>query len=300
MRGASWKLMRLVTAVAIAVISAGAFAADSEGAAVNLLFIHHSCGGALLAAPGPLAGGGRDAGERCLYDSHPNGGGLRDLLAAAGYRVHQASYGSLIGEDTDLCHWRRKFATQMDRVLRTQRQDALLPDSQTNRIVCFKSCYPNNGFTSAGREPGDPDDCERTVANAKAAYQSLLPLLRAQPEVLFVAITAPPLAPYKPMGLKETIQSWFRRADQSGKLAREFNTWLADRERGWLAGYDQPNVVVFDFYDLLTKAGTSDYLVYLTKHERDSHPNREGNAEAAAAFVPFLARAVAEMGWPQP
>lgn len=266
----------------------------TEGSSVNLLMIHHSCGGQLLAAPGERVGGARGSGERCLYDSHPNGGGLRALLEAAGYRVNQASYESLIGNDTDICHWRAKFATHMDRILRTARQDALLPDGQTNRIVCFKSCYPNNGFESAGREPGDPDDCERTVANAKAAYRALLPLLRAQPDVLFVAFTAPPLAAPKPVGKRQKLMQWLKPDDRGARHARAFNTWLIDHEQGWLAGYDLPNVVVFDYYDILTGHGAAgDHAAYPTRGGHDDHPSSEGNLRAAAAFVPFLAEAVA-------
>lgn len=295
----------ILSLVIVAGLGGAAVAASPEplaagGEPMNLLFIHHSCGGALLAAPGPQVGGAHDSGERCIYDSHPNGGGLRDHLAAAGYRVHQASYGSLIGEDTDLCHWRAKFATQMERILRTERQDALLPEGQTNRIVCFKSCYPNNGFTARGHEPGDPDDCERTVVNAKAAYRALLPLLRAQPDVLFVAFTAPPLAEFKPVGWRQRIKNWLKPVDQGGSLAREFNAWLADREQGWLAQYDLPNVVVFDFYHLLTGEGATDYAAFPTYDGRDSHPSREGNEKVAAAFLPFLSQAVAGMGWQAP
>ena len=267
---------------------------------MNLLFIHHSCGGALMAAPGEVVGGARGSGERCIYESHPNGGGLRDLLTAAGYRVHQASYESLIGNDTDICHWRAKFADHMDRILCTARQDTLLPAGQTNQIVLFKSCYPNNWFTGRGQEPGDPDDCERTVANARAAYRALLPLLEAQPEVLFVAFTAPPMAAPKPVGWRQTLKSWFKPEDRGGKLAREFNTWLVDRERGWLAGYDLPNIVVFDFYHLLTGEGAGDYSAYATRDGRDSHPSRDGNTRAARAFMPFLGQAVAGMGWAMP
>ena len=143
-------------------------AAAAEGSGMNLLFIHHSCGGQLFADPGEAVGGGRDSGEHCIYVSHPYGGGLRGMLEAAGYAVNEASYGSIVGEDTDICHWRAKFTDQMDRILRTERQDALMPDGRTNDVVCFKSCFPNNWFKGRGEEPGDPDDCNLTLANAKA------------------------------------------------------------------------------------------------------------------------------------
>jgi len=253
----------------------------------NLLFIHHSCGGQLLADQGPVSGGSRETGDPCLYVSHPNGGGLRADLEQAGFAVHEASYLSIIGEDTDICHWNRKFRDQMDLVLRTARQDELLPDGQTNAIVAFKSCFPNNGFVSAGTEPGDPDACERTVANAKAAYRALLPYFARHPEVLFVAFTAPPLAEPKPVGIKETFKSWFQ-AKPNADLAREFNAWLA---KDWLAESRPPNVVVFDYYDVLTNHGATNWSAFPTQAGRDSHPSSDGNRRAAEAFVPFLAEA---------
>ncbi len=288
---------RSLVLVVLLVLPLLATAGEGDAAAMptDLLFIHHSCGGQLLADAGPMVGGARDSGERCLYVSHPNGGGLRARLEAAGYTVNEASYGSIVGEDTDICHWRAKFDEGMDRILRTARNDALLPDGRTNRIVVFKSCYPNNGFTGRGAEPGDPDSCELTVANAKATYGALLPLFRENPDVLFIAVTAPPLAEYVPQGMKETVKSWFSKRDQGGDLAREFNAWLAGPD-GWLAGYDLPNVAVFDYYHVLTGDGAGAYAAYPAR-VNDSHPSSEGNMRAADAFLPALDEAVTRMGW---
>ncbi|MBE0565698.1 MAG: hypothetical protein IH621_07075 [Krumholzibacteria bacterium] len=272
---------------------AAASVAPAQEDPVQLLFIHHSVGGALLADAGPVSGGGRDSGERCIYVSHPEGGGLRSDLEAAGFAVNEASYGSTVGEDTDICHWRRKFSEQMDLVLRTRRQDELLPDGVTNQVVVFKSCYPNNGFVAEGGEPGDPDACERTVANAMAAYRALLPEFAAHPEVLFVAVTAPAQAEPRPVGLKAKVKALFAGKPREADLARSFNGWLADAQRGWLADYQGGNVVVFDYYDVLTGHGRSNWSVYPTYDGRDSHPSIEGNRAAAAAFVPFLQQALA-------
>lgn len=263
---------------------------------VNLIFIHHSTGGTLLADAGPQVGGERGSGERCIYVSHPNGGGLRYQLESRGIRVNELSYESELGEDTDICHWRRKFTNHMDQIIRTQKQDMLLPEGETNQIVMFKSCFPNNRFMARGDEPGDPDDCTRTVVNAKAAYRALLPLFRERPDVLFVAFTPPPMAEYEPVGMKDTIKSWFKDTSRGGELAREFNTWLADREQGWLASYSLPNVVVFDYWDILTGPGDGNYLAYPVRRN-DSHPSSEGNTKATTAFMPFLEESVAAMGW---
>ena len=123
----------------------------------NLLFIHHSCGGALLADPGAKTDGAKGSGHRCIYTAHPNGGGLRTLLEKEGYRVNELSYESRLGEDTDIHHWRAKFANHMKDLLRTGQQDEFLPEGQFNSIIVFKSCYPNNDYVGEGSEPGDQE-----------------------------------------------------------------------------------------------------------------------------------------------
>src|SRR5262245_23965099 len=77
-------------------VDLSAFPADAPGRPMHMLFIHHSVGGALLADQGP------EKGQSCIWDTHPSGGGLRKLLGAQGYEVHEASYDSAVGGDTDL------------------------------------------------------------------------------------------------------------------------------------------------------------------------------------------------------
>ena len=124
------------------------FAESPPGQRLDLVFIHHSVGGHWLAAPGP------EAGANCIVTSHPNGGGLRSALEEQGYEVHEASYGSRVGQDTDIVHWPPKFRDQMDQILPCRHQDLPLPDGRRNRIVVFKSCYPNNAFVGPGTPPG--------------------------------------------------------------------------------------------------------------------------------------------------
>jgi hypothetical protein len=266
----------------------------AEQTALDLLFIHHSCGGTLLASPGP------GTGTNCIYTSHANGGDLRKRLEQSGYAVHEASYGSRIGQKTDLFDWLPKFRDQMDDVLACDVQDTRLSEGHRNRIVVFKSCYPNNAFRSEGQPPGNPNGPELTVWNAKATYSALLDEFKKHPEVLFVCVTAPPLAPKTPpQPLWKTVAKALlgRRLSlaEKGRLARQFNTWLASKE-GWLKDYPLKNVAVFDYYDILTGHGKSDLSVYPTDDGFDSHPSREGNEKAAAAFVPFLNEAVRRAG----
>lgn len=272
----------------------GAFSDAPPGAPLPLVFIHHSVGGVLLADPGKP-----DAIADSVWRTHPEGGGLRAGLKAAGYQVHEASYGSFVGHATDLFDWLPKFRDSLNRILKVEENDKSLPGDQQNRIVVFKSCYPNNAFVGDGDPPGDPTGPQLTIANAKSTLGALLPVFAKHPDVLFVYVTAPPLAP----GLAaEPAWKWLlktalgkppaaERLRYQGEAARRFNDWVVSKD-GWLAGSAGKNVVVFDLYDILTGRGRSDLLVYPTGGGLDSHPAAAGNQEVAAAFVPVLNRAV--------
>ncbi len=268
------------------------FSDAPPGGKVEMLFIHHSCGGQMLAPEGP------EAGANCIYRAHPNGGDARALLERAGYVVHEASYGSVVGERTDLFDWLPKFRTQMDRILETRLQDERLAGNTRNQIVAFKSCFPNSDFVGEGREPGDPAGPELTLANAKATMRAVREELARRPDVLFVYVTAPPLAPRLPSAPlwkvlaktvlgRQTTEAQYR---ERARLARAFNDWMKAPD-GWLAGYPGKNVAVFDYFDVLTDAGASNNLRYATGDGYDSHPSATGNRRAASAFVSFLNRA---------
>lgn len=269
------------------------YSSSSPGKPINLLFIHHSTGGQLLADKGP------DIGANCIYKSSPNGGFLRRLLEQNNYIVHEASYGSLIGDKTDICDWHVKFRDQTNKIMTCKQQDDFFNDGTKNTIVMFKSCFPNSWIESDGTEPGDPDSCIQTTANYKATYNSLLEYFNKQPETLFIVVTAPPLA--KPNKMKEYIKRILGRSEggnieKVGKRIRDFNNWLKDPEKGWLKNYKLKNVVVFDYYDILTGHGQSDWSMYPTQGGVDSHPSSEGNSLAAKEFVPFLNKSVHRMG----
>ncbi len=268
------------------------YSSEKPDQPLHLLFIHHSCGGQLFADKG------EDVGENCIYQTHPNGGGLRRLLAENNYIVHEASYGSFIGADTDICHWNKKFRDDMDKVLTCKQQDESFEDETRNSIVVFKSCYPNSWLESDGEVPGDPDSCEKTTANYKATYRSLLSYFKEYPQTLFVVMSAPPLVKpvmYKRDRLINSVKNILGRSDTVDKVGlrtREFNNWLKDMEHGWLKEYDLKNVVVFDLYDILTGYGKSNWSMYGSDNGRNSHPSSEGNSLASKEFVVFLNKAL--------
>ena len=273
---------------------------EPTGQPLRLLFIHHSVGGTLLADQGPEGTG--PYAPQCIWDTHPNGGGLRSLLTGAGYEVHEASYGSRVGESTDLFDWLPKFSDHMDEVLRVDVQDTSLPDDLRNQIVMFKSCFPNSDFVGEGEAPGDTEGPELTVWNARATLTALLERFAQHPDVLFVYLTAPPLAPPSPQPawkwLAKTVLG--RNVDpaerrRAAALARQFNNWVRS-PNGWLRDYEHQNVVVFDLYDVLTDHGASNSLRYPTGGGTDSHPSAEGTRRAAEEILPFLNRAVRRAG----
>jgi hypothetical protein len=262
--------------------------------AVDLVFLHHSIGSQLLADPGP---DDEQAGV------HPNGGGLRRALTDSRYRVHEATYGSRLGEHTDLFDWLPKFRDSLPDILRLDRQDTLLPNGVRNRVVMFKSCFPNNYFAGPGSAPGNPEGPALTVANAQATLRALLPIFAQHPDTLFVYLTTPPL-----VGLAPTEPAWKwlaktllgkptapEKLAQQGRWSRDFARWATAAD-GWLLGYALKNVVAFDYFDVLTDEGASDFLRHPSGGGRDNHPNAEGNQRAARAMVPFLNRAVRRCG----
>lgn len=252
----------------------------------------------MLAEPGPAT----PLGD-CIWKTHPQGGGARLLLEGQGYEVHEASYGSKIGEATDLFDWVPKFRGEMDSVLACAINDRVLPTGQHNQVVVFKSCFPNSAFAGEGTEPGNPGGPELTVANARATMIALREVLSRHPETLFVYVTAPPLAR---QSQSEPVWKWLAKEIlrkpqnhqqllKSGPLARQFNDWVTD-SNGWLKGYPYRNIVVFDYYDVLTGHGASNFSAYPTDNGSNSHPSREGNEKAAAELIPLLNRAVRRAG----
>ncbi len=258
----------------LATESHGAPADDATPPAkpIKLVFVHHS------------------VGENWLADGHGN---LGHALAKNRYFVSDTNYGwgpDGIGDRTDIVNWTEWFSgPQSSRHLK-----ALFRENEThspyaragadpggeNRIIVFKSCYPNSELE------GRPDDPAKrgeglTVGNAKAIYKELLAAFQKRPDKLFVVITAPP------------VRERTRAAN-----ARAFNNWLV---KDWLARYRGTNVAVFDFYNVLTGAANHHRFVdgsiqhvnsagknTLHYPSEDDHPSPAGGRKATAEFVPLL------------
>jgi hypothetical protein len=258
--------------------------ADPPRKPLSLVFLHHSVGGRWLAD----AGAKRAIGNE-IWTSHPEGGGLRAALEKNNYQVHEASYGSALGDKTDRGDFLPKFRDHLDELLATELNDKKIATGR-NQIVLWKECFPNNFI-----------DDDKALAQAQQQMRDLLPVFAAHPDVLFVHVTTPPLAP-----IVEKEPAWKYlarfllgkpqpgpRLQKSGPLARKLNDWVAGE---WLKDYPHKNVAVFDLYNLLTDGGKSNFLAYPTGDGSDSHPSRAGNQRATAELVPFLNRAVRRAG----
>ena len=150
-----------------------------------------------------------------------------------------------------------------------------------NRIVMFKSCFPNSELTGSPNDPPGTYE-ELSVSGAKYVYNQLLQYFATRPDKLFVIITAPPLSD-----------------GTYAANARAFNQWLVN---DWLdeSGYSLSNVAVFDFYNVLTDKnahhrynngqiehiiGNRDTLAYPSG---DDHPSEKGSQKATEEFISLL------------
>ncbi|HPF98747.1 MAG TPA: Ig-like domain-containing protein [Kiritimatiellia bacterium] len=201
-----------------------------------------------------------------------------------------ASLGGTPGDLTDMEAWILWFNDYLGRIKSHGCANGF------NRIILFKSCYPNSDIGSDGTEPGDPFSSERTIANHKAVYRHpsgagntynnggtiyrpLEDIFAAHPEILFIPVTAPALC-------------YGCTTDANGHRARAFNNWLKNT---WLPAYNTAhpginNVAVFDLFDVLAYADNHATHPNRLRGEYggstgDSHPNSTGNAAATAAFA---------------
>lgn len=279
----------------------------------DLVFIHHSVGANWLAD-------GLDAALLAKpYVDERNDIYYGTVLPADSGRPN--SLGDMPGDLTDMHHWILWFNDYLDsvktyhaydsRVDRTLNRIGLAPETGTfNRIVIFKSCYPNSHITGDGVEPGDPFSAEKTLANYQAifrhpagpgqtytrdgyTYRPLEEIFAANADVLFIFVTPPPLH-YGPADATD---------DASAARARTFANWLTEE---WLPAYDEAhpglnNVAIFDLFDVL--ANPADDAAHPNRLQAayggdsgDSHPNAAGNEAATALFASFLDRVWEQSG----
>lgn len=279
------RIVALGSAVALAVSNGPAPPTPTD-----LMFIHHSVGG------------------NWLED------GLRTALVAKSYvtEVNEITYGTDVAPDsgrpdsldqydwavpgdfTDMGDWIYWFNDYLDGVLAHDQAGKAV----VNRIVMFKSCYPNSAIWDDGTPPGDPFSGERTLADYKAVfrhpsgpgntyvngsttYQALEDIFAANPNTLFVPVVLPPLS-YGPPDSTN---------DAEAHRARLFVNWL---KNDWLTSYRTrtglDNVAVFDMFNILAypdNHATHPNRLRAEYHASpgDSHPNLAGNTALTQQFA---------------
>jgi hypothetical protein len=248
--------------------------ANPPASPVRLIFIHHS------------------TGENWLNDEN---GGLARALQQNNYYPSDTNYGwgpGGIGDRTDIPNWVEWFrgdntpaimqAVFTEGDVHSPFERTLTDPGGENQIILFKSCFPNSALEGSPNDPPTPGT-DLNVGNAKFIYNEILQYFKTRPDKLFVVITAPPLT--------------------DGTLsnnARAFDEWLVN---DWLKenNYTQPNVAVFDFYNILTGPNNhhrfnNGAIEHVTNDKRnteyypseDDHPNSQGNRKATQEFLPML------------
>lgn len=220
----------------------------------KMVFLHHSVGSGIL-----------------------NDGGLRDSLLEMGILAKSATYGSEIGEHTDICHWLPKFQNYIDKIIKFKSYpNKYYNDVGSNDIVMFKSCFPNSFIVGEGQEPGDPLSNEKTLANYKAVFNQLKSETAKNNKKLFIYLTAPPLTP-------EITSS------KEANRAREFNSWLIN---DFLPDYKEStgfdNFIIFDLFNTLADSDNFLKPEYRVGRKGDSHPNAKAYKAAAQEFMEFF------------
>ena len=242
--------------------SGGGSNTDPPSSIVKLCFIHHSCGNNWLQS---------------------GNGNLGTELNNNNYYVNETYYGwdaqpgDGLGDNTDTSDWPTWFTdTKMPYVYNNTFHNGytnvIADPGGENDIIMFKSCYPCS-------EVGG------SIADEQSIYNGLLTYFAAHTDKLFVLITPPG---------EEDVASYV--------LTRQLCDWLVDESSGWLSGYAHDNVVVFDFYCVLSETDShhringsalqheyaAGYDGHSPYHNSDDHPNAAGNQKSTTEYVPLL------------
>ncbi|GMW03221.1 MAG: hypothetical protein AMXMBFR84_43550 [Candidatus Hydrogenedentota bacterium] len=251
--------------------------ADASVLGDGLVFIHHSCGENWL-----------NSGLHNAIVAKDYVGTRNDITYGVDLEPDAGrpdSLGDVPGDLTDMHHWILWFNDYFDAVT----------DQGQNRIVIFKSCFPNSHVDGAGEEPGDPFSDWKTVANYRAVfrhpagfgrpyemegtqYLALQDVFARNPQTLFIFVSAPP-------------ECWTETDSMIAAHARTFNNWVKGE---WLRSYKSEtglnNVAVFDWFDVLAEPEAGSFHPNQLRREYggnagDSHPNDQANDTSTRLFV---------------
>jgi hypothetical protein len=218
---------------------------------LSMVWHHHSTGDELLA------------------------GGLLAALKADNIDFHDINYkeavvdGYVIGDHTDPPDFPKNFNTPkyFDVIRGWERKG----DKKQHDIIMFKSCFPASSIK---------DDA--MLESYKSWYLSMLPTFEAHKDILFIAMSTPPLVK------GETTPD-------RAKRARAWSRWITTEYPKRAS-----NVRVFDLFNsLAVLEGVPDENTLppqFAAGKDDSHPTRAGAQAMTRMFIPWFNRMLHEAG----
>ena len=281
-------------ATVVLVLSLRALAQSPVDPLDDVLFIHHSVG------QNWLADGLRGALLAKDYIDEVNESYYGTVIAPAPGRP--ASLGDVAGNQTDMNGWLFWFNDYLPSLRTLGAADG------RNRIILFKSCYPNSILTADGAAPGAPfSSTTRYLENRKAVfhraanatdatytrngylYRPLEEIFAEHPDTLFIFVTPPPL------NFDAPPDQYPGTNDDYADRARRFNNWVKNE---WLPHYRAANpglrnVAVFDLFDCVavpadSSTGHANRLrqEYVRADDTtDCHPNTDANHALTTQFA---------------
>lgn len=221
---------------------------------LSMVWLHHSTGDVLLE------------------------GGLLQALKGNNIDFYDINYKEavvnsyVIGDHTDVPDWPKTFndAKRFDVVRKWE-----LPQGEEHHdVVMFKSCFPNSNI-----------DSEAKLEEYKKHFNALIPTFQANPEILFIGMSTPPLV---------KAQTNPEAASRARQWAKWLNTSYAK---------DVKNIKIFDLFNALAiaegKPDENTLVPQFAMNKEDSHPTAEGARAVARLFIPWFNRSVREAGFAQ-
>ena len=236
---------------------------ESEGTYTNVIFLHHSTGHNLI-AQGNVRALFTEKGY-VFWDHDYNTIGLTrpdGTRTQTSYHIPETTPGLSGGGNTDPEGLVVLFAQPV-----YDPPDNAFSRLLQHEVLIFKSCFPNSAIKSEGM-----------LQQHKSWYLQMRDVIDQHPDRVFIFLTTPPLHPGAT-------------TPEDAARARTLADWLGSDE--FLGS--QPNLFVFDFFDLLADPETNMLRAEYQgdPHNADSHPNELANRTIGPLFVDFVDQAIA-------
>ncbi|MBN1284662.1 MAG: hypothetical protein JXB47_04620, partial [Anaerolineae bacterium] len=244
---------RISTFIILLVVLAlsGPVSAQDDAGPTSIFFLHHSTGENLI-----WQGGVREGFTALGYEFWDHGYNEQGLVDPQGNWT--GTNWDIPGDDTDVYNWPNLFNQPV-----TDPPTNAFSQMLQHDVIIFKSCFPNAHIYT-----------DEQLDEYKQVFLEIRDVMDQHPDKLFIALTLPPLVP------NET-------EPHAATRARLWAEYLTSDE--YLAGH--PNIVVFDFFNLL--ADEEGFLrAEYRGDEWDSHPNQPANQTIGPIFVEFVDEAI--------